>query len=74
MKKKLRQTCGSCQILCVPDKEERKRRYKLLVNSGVVVQNADGSLEAVPPEVALDRLAAMPPETRALYEQVEVGP
>jgi len=74
MKKKLRQTCGSCQILCVPDKEERKRRHKLLVNSGVVVQNPDGSLEAVPPEVALERLAAMSPEKRALYEQIGATP
>jgi hypothetical protein len=68
MRKKLRQTCGSCQILCVHDKEERLRRYQMLVNSGVVVQNPDGSLEAVTPEEALERLAAMPREVRALYE------
>lgn len=71
MKKKLRRTCGSCQILCVQDKKERKRRYQLLVNSGVVVQNPDGSLEAVKPEVAIERLSAMPPEIRALYEKIE---
>ena len=71
MKKKLRRTCGSCQVLCVQDKEERKRRYDLLINSGVVVQNPDGSLEAVRPEVAIERLAAMPPEIRALYEKLE---
>jgi len=71
MKKKLRRTCGSCQILCVADKKERKRRYQLLVNSGVVVQNPDGSLEAVKPEVAIERLSAMPPEIRALYEKIE---
>jgi epoxyqueuosine reductase QueG len=70
MKKKVRQTCGSCQILCVPDKEERKRRHKLLINSGVVVQNSDGSLEAVTAEAAAERLAEMPPERRALYEPV----
>jgi len=70
MKKKLRRTCGSCQILCVQDKEERKRRYKLLTNSGVVVQNPDGSLEAVEPDVAIKRLSAMPPEVRSMYEKV----
>jgi epoxyqueuosine reductase len=67
MKKKLRQTCGSCQIVCSPDKEERKRRYEMLVNSGVVVQNPDGSLEAVSPGEAKERLAGMSPELRVLY-------
>jgi epoxyqueuosine reductase len=71
MKKKARQTCGSCQILCVPDKEERKRRYDLLINSGVVVQNPDGSLVAVRPEVAIERLSAMSPESRVMYEKID---
>ena len=70
MKKKLRQTCGSCQIVCSPDKEERKRRHEMLINSGVVVQNPDGSLEAVSPDEAEDRLARMSPESRGLYEEV----
>ena len=68
MKKKIRQTCGNCQLLCTPDREERERRYNLLINSGVVVQNQDGSLEPVSPEVATERIAAMSPETKALYE------
>jgi epoxyqueuosine reductase QueG len=68
--KKLGMTCGCCQIVCVPDKEERKRRYKALTESGCVVQNPDGSLEAMLPEEAAERVAAMDPETRALYEQV----
>ncbi|MBW1789110.1 MAG: epoxyqueuosine reductase [Deltaproteobacteria bacterium] len=68
MKTKLRQTCGSCQIVCTPDKEERKARHRMLTQNGVVVQNMDGSLEAVSPEEARERMAAMSPETRALYE------
>ena len=67
MKKKLRQTCGSCQIVCSPDKEERKRRYEMLVESGVVVQNPDGSLEAVSPDQTKEHLASMSPELRVLY-------
>lgn len=39
-------TCGNCQLLCHPDKEVRKKRYKLLTQSGVIVQNQDGSREA----------------------------
>jgi epoxyqueuosine reductase QueG len=64
---KLYTTCGNCQIVCVPDKEERKRRYRLLANGGVIIQNEDGSLEAVSPEEGERRLAAMEPERRNLY-------
>lgn len=41
----------------------------MLTQSGVVVQYPDGSLEAVSPEEAIDRLATMSPEHRALYEE-----
>jgi hypothetical protein len=34
----------------------------------VIVQNEDGTLEAVTPEEARKRLDAMAPERRALYE------
>jgi hypothetical protein len=61
-------TCGNCQLICHPDKDVRKRRYKMLVDSGVVVQNPDGSLEALTPDEAQERIAAMDPATRALYE------
>jgi epoxyqueuosine reductase len=68
MDDKLYTTCGNCQIVCVPDKEERKRRYNLLINSGVVLQKEDGSLQKISPEEVGERLAQMPPEHRALYE------
>jgi len=60
--------CSNCQLICTPDKEERKRRSKLVRESGVIVQNEDGTLEAVTPEEARKRLDAMAPERRALYE------
>jgi epoxyqueuosine reductase QueG len=68
--KRLGLTCGNCQIVCVADKQERKRRHKMLTESGCVVQNGDGSLEVMSPEKAAERLAAMNPETRALYEEI----
>ena len=68
IKTKRFEACSYCQLVCTPDPEERKRRYKLIVNSGVVVQNLGGSLEAVAPDEAKIRLAAMSPEVRALYE------
>jgi hypothetical protein len=54
----------------VADKEERKKRYKALRQSGCVVQNPDGSLDVVSAEEATERLAAMDPERRLMYESV----
>ncbi len=68
--RKINMTCGNCQLVCHPDHEERKRRYALLVKSGVVVQNDDGSLEAVAPDIAKKRIAEMPADQRAMYEKV----
>jgi len=71
--RKINFTCGNCQLLCHPDRSERKRRYELLTKSGVVVQHPDGSLEAVSPSVAKRHLAAMSAEQRACYEDVPVA-
>ena len=71
MRGKLWQTCGNCQLVCHPDKDERKWRYKMLTSSGVVVQHPDGVLEAMPREKAASFLTDMEPEARALYEKVE---
>lgn len=73
MRGKLYQTCGNCQLVCHPDREERKRRHKILIGSGVVVQRPDGTLRAMPLEEATSFLAGMEPETRALYEKAESG-
>lgn len=66
-------TCGNCQLVCHPDKEVRASRFKSLTSSGVVIQHPDGSYEAVTPEQAKAHLDAMPPETRALYEEAPVN-
>ena len=67
-------TCGNCQLVCHPDKEERKRRHKMLTESGVVVQNPNGSYRAMSPKAAEEYLAVMDPKVRALYEIVELTP
>jgi len=72
--RKLNLTCGNCQLLCHPDRAERKRRYALLTKSGVVVQHEDGSLEAVSPKAARKHLSEMSPEQRAMYEKKERDP
>jgi epoxyqueuosine reductase QueG len=68
--RKINQTCGNCQLICHPEEEERKRRYKLLTKNGVVVQNPDGTLQAVSPGIAKKHLAEMSGEQRAMYEKV----
>lgn len=65
---KLRIVCGNCQLVCCPDKNERKARYTMLTESGVVVQNEDGSLEVVSSKDAMKRLESMSAAQRALYE------
>ena len=67
---KTRMACAHCQLVCVPDKEERKHRHEFIAKAGVVVQNSNGSLEAVSPQEANQRLSSMPPEIRALYENL----
>ena len=62
-------TCGHCQFVCHPDKRVRQERYKMVVNSGVVIQEPDGTLRAVSPEEAKKHLSQMSPEQRALYEE-----
>jgi epoxyqueuosine reductase QueG len=66
--KKIYYCCSNCQLVCTPDKEERKRRNKLVRHSGVILQNEDGTLEAVTPEEARKKMDAMEPERRAMYE------
>ena len=63
-------SCSHCQLVCHPDPRVRKARYQMVTSGGVVVQNTDGSYEAVSPEEAKKRLEAMDPERRALYEPV----
>ena len=69
MKKKLYLTCGNCQLICTPERDERKRRFKSLRESGVVIQNPDGSLEVLSPQEATRRIALLPANIRALYEE-----
>lgn len=63
-------TCGHCQLVCHPDRNVRKQRYKMVTSGGVVIQFPDGSLKAVTPPEAKAYLEAMDANTRKLYEDV----
>jgi hypothetical protein len=68
MKKKLYLTCGNCQLICAPERDERKRRFKSLTESGLVIQNQDGSLEVLSQQNAKERIESLPLNIRALYQ------
>jgi epoxyqueuosine reductase len=61
-------TCSFCQLVCHPDPEVRKHRYRMIIDSGVIVQNEDGTREAVTPGEAKKRLSRMSPDQRSMYE------
>jgi epoxyqueuosine reductase len=65
---KLRVSCANCQLVCCPDKNERKIRYKMLTESGVVIQNPDGSRVAVSRKNADKLFASMSTTRKSLYE------
>jgi len=65
---KIEFTCCHCMLVCHPDKEVRKKRHKMLIESGVIIQNPDGSRKAVTAEEAIKNITAMEPDRKALYE------
>jgi hypothetical protein len=68
---KLRVSCANCQLVCCPDKNERKTRYKLLTEAGVVIQKSNGSRIPVSPEDANKMFASMSTTQKGLYEDIQ---
>lgn len=67
-------TCSHCQLICHPDRDVRKRRYAMVTGSGVIVQEPDGSRKAVSPAAAKEKMQAMSPSRRAMYEPGQKEP
>jgi epoxyqueuosine reductase QueG len=65
--------CSACNLVCHPERKVRAKRLKMWTQGGVTIQHEDGSIEAVPRDEARAFLDAMPPERRALYEDVETS-
>ena len=63
--------CSACNLVCHPEKKVRAKRMKMWLQGGVSIQREDGTIETMPLEVARAYLDAMPPEKRALYEDVD---
>ena len=62
-------TCGNCQFVCAGNPKETAQRYKTLVNSGCVIQNEDGTLDAFPPDKAKEVFESMPVKNQRLYHK-----
>jgi hypothetical protein len=60
-------TCGNCQIICAGDPKETAENYKILVNSGCVIQREDGTLEVFPPDKAKEEFEKMPLKRQRWY-------
>jgi epoxyqueuosine reductase QueG len=63
----MRLTCGCCQIVCAENKDERKENYRLLKNSGCVIQRENGDIVVLPPDEAAEEFEKMDPAHKELY-------
>ncbi len=64
---KVQLTCGNCNILCWGDKVETVKNYKILKNSGCVIQKENGEILVFPPEKAKEEFEKMDPKHQRLY-------
>jgi len=63
----IRLTCGNCQIVCWGDPTETKENYRLLTNSGCVVQKENGDTVVLPAEEAEQLFESMSPKHKRAY-------
>jgi len=63
----IRLTCGNCQIICWGDPKETKENYRLLANSGCVVQKENGDIVVLPTEEAEEFFETMSPKHKRAY-------
>jgi epoxyqueuosine reductase QueG len=60
-------TCGSCNIICWGDPKETAENYKLLTNSGCVIQKENGEMIVLPADEAEKTFNEMSPGHQSLY-------
>ena len=63
----VRLTCSNCQIACWGNREDTRENYKILRNSGCVLQRENGEIVVLPAEEAAEEFEKMDPAHRALY-------
>lgn len=60
-------SCGNCQLICWGNKTETAQNIRMLHDSGVIIQDPDGTIRAVKPKEAERELQKMDPGHRSLY-------
>ena len=60
-------TCGNCQLICWGDPKETAENYRILTNSGCVVQKENGDIVVLPPKEADEVFNKMDPKHKRLY-------
>ena len=68
-KSNIQLTCANCQLVCAGNPKETAQRYKILVNSGCVIQREEGNLEVFPPDKATEEFERMPIKHQRLYHK-----
>ncbi|MGQ9722404.1 MAG: epoxyqueuosine reductase, partial [Candidatus Jordarchaeum sp.] len=63
----LRLTCGMCQNICWGNPEDTKENYRLLTNSGCVLQRKNGDIIILPPDKAQKVFNEFPDEHKRKY-------
>ncbi|MBY8986982.1 MAG: hypothetical protein KGD61_00890 [Candidatus Lokiarchaeota archaeon] len=64
----IRLTCGFCQNICWGNPKETSENYRILTESGCLIQNPDGSMVVFPPEEAKEYFNALPVKHRRKYQ------
>ena len=63
----IRLTCGMCQNICWANTKDTAENYKILTNSGCIIQNPDGSMVVLPPKEAEQHFNSLPKKHRRKY-------
>ena len=64
----LRLTCGNCGIMCFGNKEDTLKNYRLLTDSGCVIQREDGEILVLPADEAAKVFSDMDAKHKRLYQ------
>ena len=64
---KIRLTCGMCQNICWGNSKDTAENYRLLIDSGCIIQNPDGSIVTLPSEEAEQYFQSLPKVHRKKY-------
>jgi epoxyqueuosine reductase QueG len=67
MIKETKLTCGNCQLICWGDPKETAENYRILTNSGCVIQNENGKIQIFPAKEASSVFSEMDPKHQKLY-------